>query len=721
MGEIALKTNDDGSFEEKLYIPCEVAEMVTSIKQVISKGVDLKEMTGGDDQPMFAAIKLVSDNAIGKGTVGGQSITKRYLPTVISQISEAISPRSNKDTVKLYPGHQEPSKIGHELRKILGAFVGGVRESKSAVGYCYILPGAEDLRDQCKRGMFPPVSIEALVEMKWNPEDKIVDVVKLVKLKGVAVANDADVGVADSRIVKVLQEMKIIENGKEGLSMDPKEEAKKLLQTMSVEEMKKLRPDLFEAIRAEFESDVEVEKELQEMKSSIEAQKATLADRDKEIADLKAVNDKKDVEIKEMKVARELEDKKTGIMRELGGKYSENVVKSLDADIVGKSVEEMETAKDRAVARLEELGIKPGKPSAKTATGETNEMVSGVTGNKLQIGGLDMPPMTVEEAMILKFNAISSDKMVEKKYEQFRGDVIEMVRVYGKHGSDEVRELLNMDIAEMETRSDFPDLLAYGINPLLIDSYFNEVPNTLFQNFFTVFPLSRNEVPFPSLKGFQIGKIVEGEPYPMVSLKAGPEVIVKAEDWGSLLKISHAMIRDSQVDVMKYNVMEVGKAHARKKDEVSAYLLANAAGQIYGPVANTVANLRAARIAGLEIYETDTMIKRPRYYNSLIMSPARAEELLPPMTTTFFQGVAIDTNTGDVKGVAGMKLYRWLWIPDDFCLMIRAKEKMLQAVREGLNIANAHEFSTNSEAVRSNEAFTFAALDGDEIQRVDFS
>jgi len=723
-------------FSTKLVIPCSLAEMKAG-KLKISKGVNIKEMTSGDDAPMFVAMRLVGDNDVGEGTVNGASITKKYLPQFVSQVAEAMgrSRKGNADTYKIYPGHQHPSDRGYEVRPVLGVLVGGGREGADAVAHCYIFPSAVNLREQCGKGIYPVISLEATADIRWNAQDKIAEVYNLKSFDGVAIANDSDVGISDSRIVGILKEMKIDESRKEevlvktvklkdanGVIVEiPVEQLSNLevsggnVSEMTVDQLLKVRPDLATVIQEQMKKEQEVESKLSEMKTDISKKDELLSKTKAEVEEANKKASDMEAKVAEMKLQGELSSAKSEI--EAGfktKKYSDAVIASLMKDVSGNSVEEMKKSAERAEERLKELNIDA------TVTAEVSEMITGVVeGENFKLGESKLPRMSRKEAMLMIFD--SGGKEFEQKYSAFSGNVYEMKNFYKKNGPDETKQLLNMTLAEMQTLSDFPDLLEYGLNPLLIDAYFSEVQMTQFQNFFNVFPLSRNDIPFPSMKGFQIGRIVDGEEYPLVSLQKGPKITVSAEDWGCLLNISHNLIRDSLIDIIKFNVMEVGRAHARKKDEVAAYLMGNSAGQTTGPVVNEVQAIRDARILGLEIYEEDTGIKRPRYYNSLIISPSRLEELVPATTTNFFQGVTVAPTTGDVRGIAGMKVYSWLWIPDDFCLLAVAKDKMIQAVREGLTIANANEFKTNSELVRSNEAFTFAVLDANNIMKVEFN
>ena len=133
----------------------------------------------------------------------------------------------------------------------------------------------------------------------------------------------------------------------------------------------------------------------------------------------------------------------------------------------------------------------------------------------------------------------------------------------------------NVRISELQGRADFADIMTYGLNPLLLDGA-NEEPSQ-FEQLFTRFELTRNNVPFPTFKGLVVGKIVEGQEIPFVSLGTGTQTI-SAEDYGVRCGFTHQMIRDDQVDVIRFTTLELGKAHTRTKNRVAFAALEAGAG-----------------------------------------------------------------------------------------------------------------------------------------------
>ena len=276
----------------------------------------------------------------------------------------------------------------------------------------------------------------------------------------------------------------------------------------------------------------------------------------------------------------------------------------------------------------------------------------------------------------------------------------------------------NVRISELQGRADFADIMTYGLNPLLLDGA-NEEPSQ-FEQLFTRFELTRNNVPFPTFKGLVVGKIVEGQEIPFVSLGTGTQTI-SAEDYGVRCGFTHQMIRDDQVDVIRFTTLELGKAHTRTKNRVAfAALEAGAGNSAAASTSGTlsIADIRAAKKAGAKFREEGTNIPRPVYFTHLIMNPDQQDDLIPATADNTPPGVVLDPNTGDVKGVAGLQVIITAWLTPGVALLVRAKDKLLYAVREELRLDRTESFATAAEEVRTLEAYTFAILYGDNVYKI---
>lgn len=279
-------------------------------------------------------------------------------------------------------------------------------------------------------------------------------------------------------------------------------------------------------------------------------------------------------------------------------------------------------------------------------------------------------------------------------------------------------EFGNMRISELQGRSDFGDLLAYGLNPLLLEGA-NEEPSQ-FEAIFQRFELTRNNIPFPTYKGLVVGKIVEGQEIPFVSLGTGTQTIV-AEDYGVRAGFTHQMIRDDQVDVMRYTTQELGKAHTRTKNKVAFASLEAGAGNSKAattPGVLSIKDIRDAKKAGALFKEEGTNIPRPVHFTHLVINPDQQDDLLPDTLDKTPPGIVLDPNTGDIKGVAGLSVIITAWVTPGVALLVRAKDKLLYAVREELQLDRTENFATAAEEVRTLEAYTFAILYGDNVYKI---
>jgi len=102
----------------------------------------------------------------------------------------------------------------------------------------------------------------------------------------------------------------------------------------------------------------------------------------------------------------------------------------------------------------------------------------------------------------------------------------------------------------------------------------------------------------------------------------------------------------------------------------------------------------------------------------LIINPDQQDDLIPATLQQLPPGIVLDQNTGDIKGVAGLSIIITAWLTPGVALLVRAKDKLLYAVREDLKLDRAETFATAAEEVRTLEAYTFAILYGDNIYKI---
>ena len=276
----------------------------------------------------------------------------------------------------------------------------------------------------------------------------------------------------------------------------------------------------------------------------------------------------------------------------------------------------------------------------------------------------------------------------------------------------------NVRISELQGRADFADLMVYGLNPLLLEGA-SEEPSQ-FETIFQRFELTRNHIPFPTYKGLVVGKIEEGQEIPFISLGTGTQTI-SAEDYGVRCGFTHQMIRDDQVDVMKYTTMELGKAHTRTKNRVAFAALESGAGNSKAatiPGTLAIKDIRDVKKAAAQFKEDGTNIPRPVHFTHLIMNPDQQDDLIPDTLDKTPPGIVLDPNTGDIRGVAGLSVIVTAWVTPGVALLVRAKDKLLYCVREELKLDRTENFANAAEEVRTLEAYTFAVLYGDNVYKI---
>lgn len=276
----------------------------------------------------------------------------------------------------------------------------------------------------------------------------------------------------------------------------------------------------------------------------------------------------------------------------------------------------------------------------------------------------------------------------------------------------------NVRISELQGRSDFADLMTYGLNPLLLEGAAEE--SSQYEELFQDFTLTRNSVPFPTYKGLVVGKIIEGQDIPFVSLGSGTQTI-SAEDYGVRCGFTHQMIRDDQTDVMRFTTMELGKAHTRTKNKVAFAALEAGAGHSRAaatPGKLTLKDIRMAKREAALFTEDGTNIPRPVYFTHLVINPDQQDDLIPDTLQNIPPGIVLDPNTGDIRGVCGLSVINTAWVTPGIALLVRAKDKLLHCVRETLRLDRTENFSNAAEEVRTLEAYTFAILYGDNVYKI---
>lgn len=278
-----------------------------------------------------------------------------------------------------------------------------------------------------------------------------------------------------------------------------------------------------------------------------------------------------------------------------------------------------------------------------------------------------------------------------------------------------------LNIAEIMGRADFGDLLKDGLNPVLIEGTEMEVSE--WKDVFQSINMQKYSMTFYAMGGLTVGRIVEGQEIPFVNLGTG-RVTVTAEEYGVRCGYTHQMIRDGEIDVMRYTTQELGRAYARCQCEAGFGALVAGAGFVsnYDGTTNTL--LKAIRYAlkkGQLVYERDTKIPRPVAYDTLVINPQDLDALVPTTyggDATIPTGLTFDPATGKVTGLLGLRVIVTPWVATGTSVLCKAKDGLLYLEREGLSLDRTERFETAAEEVRLLSAFTFAILKSQNVVKI---
>lgn len=225
-----------------------------------------------------------------------------------------------------------------------------------------------------------------------------------------------------------------------------------------------------------------------------------------------------------------------------------------------------------------------------------------------------------------------------------------------------------------------------------------------------------------------MGAITEGQEIPFVNLGMG-KCSVTAEEYGVRAGYTHQMIRDGEIDVMRYTTQELGRAYARLQCKCAWSALKNGAGMTLSGVEedgdyeglSAYELVREAKKYGLNLKEADTDIPRPVAYNTLILHADDVDRFLPKFNFENHFGITFNATTGELSGVAGLRVIVTPYIDSGHAYVIKAKDGLLYLEREGVQLADTERFETRCQEVRLTSAFTFAVLKPDNVTEIIFS
>lgn len=279
----------------------------------------------------------------------------------------------------------------------------------------------------------------------------------------------------------------------------------------------------------------------------------------------------------------------------------------------------------------------------------------------------------------------------------------------------------NFSISEIQGRADFGDLLANALQPVLIEG--TELENSDWREVFQSMNMQRYSMTFYSLQGVVMGAITEGQEIPFVNLGMG-KCSVTAEEYGVRAGYTHQMIRDGEIDVMRYTTQELGRAYARLQCKCAWGALKAGAGTTISDATGTKSAydlVRKAKKYGLNLKEADTDIPRPVAYDTLILHADDVDRFLPKFNFENHFGITFNATTGELSGVAGLKVLVTPYIDAGKAYAIKAKDGLLYLEREGVQLADTERFETRCQEVRLTSAFTFAILKPDNVVEIQFN
>lgn len=286
----------------------------------------------------------------------------------------------------------------------------------------------------------------------------------------------------------------------------------------------------------------------------------------------------------------------------------------------------------------------------------------------------------------------------------------------------------NFSISEIQGRADFGDLLANALQPVLIEG--TELENSDWREVFQSMNMQRYSMTFYSLQGVVMGAITEGQEIPFVNLGMG-KCSVTAEEYGVRAGYTHQMIRDGEIDVMRYTTQELGRAYARLQCKCAWNALKAGAGMTLSGVDSADGNayyglsayelVREAKKYGLNLKEADTDIPRPVAYDTLILHADDVDRFLPKFNFENHFGITFNATTGELSGVAGLRVIVTPYIDSGHAYVIKAKDGLLYLEREGVQLADTERFETRCQEVRLTSAFTFAILKPDNVTEIIFT
>ncbi|MGB3341316.1 MAG: hypothetical protein WBB37_07540 [bacterium] len=236
--------------KNNLIFGFEIAELCSEEVKIMSL-VDIDKLTEGDEDPFFVTVKALR--------VGVSKNKKRYALENLQQV---------KSQLPLYGflGHLKKEDVGYRYREPITIWIGGEIIGEWLYVKGYIPPQYESHRKDVALSLKAkkPMPVSVLGWYRVKPQGEYLDVEDIQAIS-IDWANDRMEGIKGAQVVGIAKEQ--IETEEKEEVMPTKEE---ILAALTMDEVKKTRPDLVQSIQSEMKESEEDKKEREDAKKKMD-------------------------------------------------------------------------------------------------------------------------------------------------------------------------------------------------------------------------------------------------------------------------------------------------------------------------------------------------------------------------------------------------------------------------------------------------------------------
>ena len=343
---------------------CEMTEIVSdnfnadNINVPIDPKIDMSVITADDPDPKFVNVEVI------RAGVSGND--RRYGNAVVDEIGRLIPGCQG------FFGHPDPSKYGFEFREPQCIYIGSVVEQMAdgmnrCIAKAYLFrtsPLREWIPKSIAAGNPMTVSINGSADVIRTGD--LLDVIHMTELQSVDWANPGTEGMATSKAMSVVNEMK---NKKEDNSM-AEVNAKEIIENVTVAEFRAYNPNAYDSIvkgmtvqelqaqNPELVKSIIESNKVTEMKFTIGGKEETV-----KVSELQGKFDEYEEKITEMETAR--------VQAELDAYKAQKIAEMVDEAhrdaftkrVTGNTKEEIDKSIESEIAFVREMGGMTNKPA----------------------------------------------------------------------------------------------------------------------------------------------------------------------------------------------------------------------------------------------------------------------------------------------------------------------------------------------------------------------